>query len=686
MKIHSLEMSGFRGVRDSLRIEFSHGFTLLTGRNGVGKSTIFDAIEFAISGKISKYAVEKSGLESVTDYIWWRGEGGTNSGFVKLVLMDDHGATYEIHRERNGKSNLNEGEIEKIVCNGLGPENSLEQLCRTSIIRDELISAHGVDLSESERFELVRSSLGSVEGPDWWVRTKQAIEIAKNSVNESAKEYERDRAELEILLTQMTEVRNASTHARDVKELMDDLSLYITGKHDEISDLLRSARESIVQRRVQLNRSIEIGQRYTSYTTAKSRIFEVIRAEYERAAFRKFHADKEKMDAEIALRSKEKELAEKQESSSLASSLALLVSHGEKVGLLDGCCPLCASSISSEKLRDGMETARRTIERLSVDLQKTLAERDELRVAFVQADEGAREAKKHALVYEEEIERFRMEEDGLASSLLELDFDISAMDSPEIFFKKIDVMRSELFQVERLVDHLDSSRLVAQTISVERRVNEVRERREESFRKMSRAQDVLQKVVDIEKESKRVAGEFVDEKLAQISPLLRELYSRLRPHSEWKSIDYAVRGDIKRLVTLRVGSGLNPQFMFSSGQRRAVGLAFLLSVHLSRAWVRLNTLILDDPVQHIDDYRALQLAEVLSAIAATGKQVICSVEDDALADLFARRLSGAACPGLKYTIGEGPGRTIGVVDRQTINPLRPNTLGIDGMTLPLAAG
>jgi chromosome segregation protein len=44
--------------------------------------------------------------------------------------------------------------------------------------------------------------------------------------------------------------------------------------------------------------------------------------------------------------------------------------------------------------------------------------------------------------------------------------------------------------------------------------------------------------------------------------------------------------------------------------------------------------LLDDPVQHIDDYRALNLVEILAAIRRTGRQVIVSVEDTALANGF----------------------------------------------------
>ena len=74
MRINFLEISGFRGFRDKVRVEFGGGFTVITGRNGVGKSTLCDAIEFAITGTIDKYTVEKAAKENLIDYLWWRGE------------------------------------------------------------------------------------------------------------------------------------------------------------------------------------------------------------------------------------------------------------------------------------------------------------------------------------------------------------------------------------------------------------------------------------------------------------------------------------------------------------------------------------------------------------------------------------------------------------------------------------
>lgn len=43
-------------------------------------------------------------------------------------------------------------------------------------------------------------------------------------------------------------------------------------------------------------------------------------------------------------------------------------------------------------------------------------------------------------------------------------------------------------------------------------------------------------------------------------------------------------------------------------------------------------------MQHVDDFRAVNLAELIGQLVADGRQVVCAVEDAALADLLCRRL------------------------------------------------
>jgi chromosome segregation protein len=190
-----------------------------------------------------------------------------------------------------------------------------------------------------------------------------------------------------------------------------------------------------------------------------------------------------------------------------------------------------------------------------------------------------------------------------------------------------------------------------------------------------RAQTTTQEVADA---AKRVSNEIVRERLAFLKPLFLELCDRIRPHSEWPDIDFLLRGDVRPFLSFMIGESMNPRFVFSSGQRRALGLAFLLAVHMSRSWSKLGTLILDDPIQHVDDYRALHLVETLAGLRMLGRQIICTVEDPALADLLCRRLrSNSNEPGIRIDIGYEPGQGVRVENRRTIPEFRSAFVAAD---------
>ena len=79
--------------------------------------------------------------------------------------------------------------------------------------------------------------------------------------------------------------------------------------------------------------------------------------------------------------------------------------------------------------------------------------------------------------------------------------------------------------------------------------------------------------------------------------------------------------------------------------------------------------MLDDPVQHVDDFRSLNLVELLSSIRASGKQIICCIEDEALADLMSRRLpSDAEENGVKITLRSGQTSPVPTIERFDVPP------------------
>jgi chromosome segregation protein len=226
--------------------------------------------------------------------------------------------------------------------------------------------------------------------------------------------------------------------------------------------------------------------------------------------------------------------------------------------------------------------------------------------------------------------------------LMGVDFTGPDKDAISCILNRANNFREQVATIEKHLAVLESSKAMEMIADLEKQLGKIRNDSEVQAKAISKAHSAEERFKLAAATVKRVAGELVDERLAELSPLLTELYGRLKPHVDWKTVSYIMRGDVRRFLSLRIGDDLNPRFMFSNGQRRAAGLAFLLAVHLSRSWCHLNSLILDDPVQHIDDFRALHLVEVLSAIRQTGRQVICTIEDADLANLLCRRLRSVA--------------------------------------------
>ena len=130
---------------------------------------------------IDKYAVEKSAQESFSDYLWWRGEGNPEAHYVTAAFMADDGEPFAITRTRETGSDRTPEDIQAVLCAGSAPDNALKQLTRTSIIRDESISALSLDLKETERFEFVRSALGAFEGTALAVKAKEVVTAAEKA-------------------------------------------------------------------------------------------------------------------------------------------------------------------------------------------------------------------------------------------------------------------------------------------------------------------------------------------------------------------------------------------------------------------------------------------------------------------------------------------------------------------------
>lgn len=673
MRLNFVEMCGFRGFRDRVRIDFAEGFTVISGRNGVGKSTVFDSLEFALTGTISKYIIGKTATESVDDYLWWRGDGKPEAYYVSVGFIGANGSEFTVTRTRESGSDKSHRELEEALCSASPPEDAIRQLCKTSIIRDEWITALSVDLPETKRFEQVSSALGPMDSFGYRDKAKKILEGANETSAQHKRTYGKLRAKLAESLSRLSDLRNTIADAGDIQAANKLLEEEVRGAaKSTLVERLAKGREALVTRRAvlnELNDTVEEGLKLAEL----KREFDAPQAQKAREAIQLAlqKAASERLDAEQAVHSAEAKLAQEKEIDAIANSLSLLVEHGERLGLDGDSCPLCAAKRTSKEFEFGVAKARKRIESIA---SSVAAAQNEL------AD--ARSNAKHVLATyvaandewkEVEAERVRLvdRQKAYTNLIKQFKFESGVSENPQEIEKTVAAERNRLINLERAILTLDASQTVSKTVDLEEQIRTLRNEIDVAAQAVDRSERAVESARTINRAVKRVGAEIVDEQLAQISPLLNELYQRLRPHPDWRTIEYYIRGDVRRFLSLKVGDGLNPQFVLSSGQRRVVGLAFLLSVHLARAWTSWKTLLLDDPVQHIDDYRALHFVEVLAAMHRDERQIVCAVEDHALAGLLTRRLSNhSEYLGRRYDLTINAEGVAVVNATREISPLR----------------
>ena len=358
MKVDFVELSGFRGVRDQLRVDFSDGFVVLVGRNGAGKSTVIDAIDFAMTGTINRFAVKEAKGGGLSDHIWWRGNGTAEAHYVSVGFVQDDGTRFSVVRDRDRGLNMEvDNIIEKLCKTTTAPAPPMETLIQTSIVRDELITALSLDLPEQGRFKAVRYAIGATAGPDYSVRTGAVLAAAKVLKETQDEVVGRIQAELGRTLTALTEARSSADRSSDLTdalriiEAIPDLT-DMPDKTASIRQWLAEHRRSFAEidgARIRAERLLPQIKEAASLLASD----ELTAAENALAA-----AVERRDDALGRLRVAEGLAAAEREADEYAAHLSALIEHGAIVGLDHGHCPLCDAERTSEEFRTGLVKAR----------------------------------------------------------------------------------------------------------------------------------------------------------------------------------------------------------------------------------------------------------------------------------------------------------------------------------------
>ncbi len=630
-----------------------------------------------LSDKVREKLHKEKG-ESYADYVWWRGRGKAEENRVSLTFTDNNGVPFQITRTSTGIDTESQANLQRLFQRELAPDAPISSMCRTSLIRDEEITSLSIDLPEADRYRFVRDALGNVTASAVGRRIEGIREILKRRAKDCQEEYVRLRARVSDLTTRLSDTQATIASRAGGSYSMEELhKLFGTGSA-EATDILELGRTRVSECRIGLDRLLQLLSRVQQLEQQRKQVGSEAFAQELAELERQLTELQERQSGICAdLEQASQVVTQLRKSDPQRAQLTELLDTGDKLGLTsEGKCPLCGSSVSETGFRSHVADSKKALSEQGSEVVKHVAEEREL---ASQRQEGQQRI--DALAQQASAHRSRRDQlnqqfaeataEAHASGITTASDHVSVADVQQ----HIEQLRQQLQEAEKAVAWLESSSLTDLVESLQRELEEAKEQSQEASHNVTRADGAVTKIENARKGVRSVLGEIIDEQLAELSPLIEELYKRLRPHVEWPEFRYRLRGDVRRMLSFEVGEGLNPSFIFSSGQRRATGLAFLLSVHLSRPWCNWKTLVLDDPVQHVDDYRALNLTEVFSAIRKTGRQIVCSVEDEALAALLCRRLRGTGeDEGLLVRMQYDRERGVTVEDTERFGVLRTNVL------------
>ena len=675
MRLAFVEAVGFRGFKDRARFEIPEGFAVLTGRNGVGKSTVFDAIDFALTGTISKFEVKGARGGGLESHIWWAGDGIAEDHYVTVGFVDENGEAFEITRSRAEGLVPTPSELRDRLCAAdTLSDKWLETLMQTTLIRDETLSSLSLDLSQQARFEVVRAAIGGLTGPDYSDRIDALSKVAAASKSQQEKRLTEVQQQLGRTLGELTEARSAAQRQPDVaraEAIIQQLAPGV-GNDSEAPDRLRRI---LAERKKSLADLLQALDRARKLAVVMID-FDQDRTKIDRAdlAKRVVAAQEELENAASELDTSERLYGAESASNEFVSHFAALLRHGEALGLQDHHCPLCNAVRTDQQFTDALMGARAKLDEQGQRVSRAQSRLVAARAGVQNTSSTLSELQRQLFDIDARLKEVSDQRDSIQATYHHSGITATPLEC-EAAERQILERQDETASLEQALYILEVSSSHDRVLALEARVEQLRKLLDEETTKLASTERAVDRVRLIKNAAAAVGNEVLTEMFDTVMPLLKELYRRLRPHTDWREIETDFGGKVRATLNFTVGDGKNPQFLFSSGQRRAAGLAFLLAIHLSRPWCRLQSLWLDDPVQHVDDYRALNLVEVLSAIRRSGRQVIVAVEDRALADLLCRRLrSTFEQPGRRFELGVSTNGSTKIVDTTDIVPMARGVL------------
>lgn len=667
--LEQITIEGFRGFCKKVVFDFASHATILGGPNGSGKTSVFDALEWAVLGRVAR-------LAGTRDFVL-AGNVERNvfsSNSTVTATFSTEAGKLELHKSSDSHRALLSGnpvrfdEVYRAL--GIDADDPVGAFLRVHLLEQHSI-AHFVDERPRDRYEDLKSlgSLLETEQVDKHLlgtldNALRGAQIELTTINSS---LARESALLRQTTSDIAHLESRMVEASDftVDQLTgEEASLLAQIVASETLDLpgverADAALPGLLRKQDELKGQLEFLEAVTAsfggdqaLRGKAARVAEALGSSQEAVAAvtAQLQALRSKRDLLLGqLRTVDSRLQELQRhQSDIRSLLQGITRH-----ITEDRCPVCLREIEAGKL---MEIVREQIaagpvvpidlvkqrENLEADLKKFNLEETQL-ADIERQNRSSYEAllNDNNLIHKELLgfelrERRALQIVGkpdlsVADLKSALESSAQQLDSTRQWIEKINALQArKILMNERSLlseKRQDRGKLEVTVASLKKRVE-----------RLNNGVALLNSTREI---ARRAQVELTRRTLKIYEPLIADLYNRIRPHRVFHNFEMEVipaykEGELFLHAKSEDGVSIQIPAVFSMTQRNAVALCFFLALNLSLGSARTIALI-DDPIHSMDDINALGLADLFRQLKGM-RQLVFSTHDRRLFDLFLDKL------------------------------------------------
>ena len=322
------------------------------------------------------------------------------------------------------------------------------------------------------------------------------------------------------------------------------------------------------------------------------------------------------------------------------------------IPLLADQCPVCGQSIDPQQVEDHLLEVTSDASTL-LDLRQSVETAAEKARTAKERKQALQEERARAQAAVERWGRIRQNEESLIAevaaltsdapapiALLRLSYDEIELSGPEIV-GFLDRLASALETYSDVVSESQATteidRAGSELVSAQSALQDLRVRTEQIASRASRLKQLSEAAT-------KARVDVTTSRFGTIEPLVTDIYSRLDPHPAFKTIGfkhdmYYRRGTSSPVVRDdAAGVDADPLIVFSASQANIAALSYFLAMSLGAGERALPFVLLDDPLQSMDDVNVLGFADLCRFLRAD-RQLVLSTHDRRFANLLRRKLT-----------------------------------------------